>query len=45
MVMQAFVTGSVLAASLYVLVSERYAETEKKWAYGAVGTILGYWLG
>ena len=45
MMMQAIVTGSVLASSLYVIVSKRYAEMDKKWAYGSVGTILGYWLG
>ncbi len=42
--MQATVTVMVLAGSLYALLSGKYAEAEKKWAYGAVGTILGYWL-
>ena len=38
------VTGVVLAAGLYVILSGKYDDAEKKWAFGAVGTILGYWL-
>ncbi len=35
----------VLFASLYVILSNDYPEADKKWAYGSVGTILGYWIG
>jgi hypothetical protein len=39
------VTIPVLGCALYVIVSRRYKDADKKWAYGAVGTLLGYWLG
>ena len=39
------VTILVLAASLYIILTKKYADADKKWAYGAIGTILGYWLG
>jgi hypothetical protein len=41
----AVVTIPVLICSLYVIVSRRYRDVDKKWAYGAVGTLLGFWLG
>jgi Mg2+/citrate symporter len=34
----------VLAAALFVILSGRYGDAEAKWAFGVVGTILGYWL-
>jgi hypothetical protein len=39
------VTIPVLGCALYVIVAPVYGEAEKKWAYGAVGTLLGFWLG
>jgi len=33
----------VLAAGLYIILSENYVE-EKKWGYGKVGVVMGYWL-
>ena len=39
------VTIPVLGCALYVIVAPVYQETDKKWAYGAVGTLLGFWLG
>jgi hypothetical protein len=41
----AVVTIPVLICSLYVIVSRRYKDEDKKWAYGAIGTLLGFWLG
>jgi len=35
----------VLIPSLLVILSDRYSATQKHWAYGAIGTILGFWLG
>jgi hypothetical protein len=35
----------VLIAGLWVILSKRYVATDRHWAYGAVGTIIGYWLG
>jgi hypothetical protein len=35
----------VLFAALYVILSKStYADPQQKWAFGVVGTILGYWL-
>jgi uncharacterized iron-regulated membrane protein len=39
------VTIPVLVCALYVIVAPVYGEADKKWAYGAVGTLLGFWLG
>jgi hypothetical protein len=39
------VTVPVLGCALYVIVAPVYGEADKKWAYGAVGTLLGFWLG
>ena len=36
---------AILVASLYVIINKRFRATTEKWAYGSVGTILGYWLG
>jgi hypothetical protein len=38
------ITVPVLFAALFVILSRRYAASEKHWAYGAVGTLLGFWL-
>ena len=40
----AVVSIVVLIAALFVILSGKYADADKKWAYGAVGTIVGYWL-
>ena len=32
------------AASLYVIFSKKYDEATRKWAFGTVGLILGFWL-
>lgn len=41
---QKIVSSVVLAASLYVFLSERYTATDAHWAYAAVGIITGCWL-
>ena len=38
------VTLTVLAASLYVILSGQFDQSAQKWAYSSVGTILGFWL-
>jgi hypothetical protein len=38
------VSIAVLAAGLYIILSKGYEADSQKWAFGAVGTILGYWL-
>ena len=35
----------VLISALIVILSRAYNAESQKWAYGAVGTILGYWFG
>ena len=35
----------VLIAALFVVLSKRCATASEKWAFGSVGTILGYWFG
>jgi len=41
---QGAVTLAVLASALYVILSGGYQESEQKWAFGAVGTVVGFWL-
>jgi len=43
-VMQVGISILVIAASLFVILSKRYAPRDKHWAYATVGTILGFWL-
>ena len=43
-VITAAVSLVVLAASLFVILSKRYTTADTKWAFGTVGTLLGYWL-
>jgi hypothetical protein len=42
--MQVIVTLLVLLAGLYVILEPSYASDDKKWGYGIVGTVVGYWL-
>jgi hypothetical protein len=37
-------TTSILLAALYAILSRKYGADAQKWAYGTVGTLLGYWL-
>jgi len=34
----------VLAAALYVILSNAYPDAHLKWAFGIVGVIIGYWI-
>jgi hypothetical protein len=34
----------LLGASLFVILSKQYDAADKHWAYGTVGTLIGYWL-
>ena len=38
------VTAAVLAACLYMILSQKFPGDAMKWAYGTVGVILGYWF-
>ena len=41
---QVIVSLAILGAALYVLISKYYASNDTEWAYGIVGTVIGYWL-
>jgi hypothetical protein len=41
---QAAVTAILLVATLLVILSKRYADADKRWAYTTIGTIVGFWL-
>jgi hypothetical protein len=42
--MSLLVTTAVGAAALYIVLSNHYGQDSLKWAYGVVGTVMGYWL-
>jgi hypothetical protein len=44
LIIQAIITAIFVGAGLFVILSKRYAPAERHWAYGALGTILGFWL-
>lgn len=43
-IIQAAISIIFIGASLFVILSQRYAPDDRHWAYGALGTILGFWL-
>ena len=45
LLMAIIVTMAVLCCALYVILAGRYRDADRKWAYGAVGSIMGYWHG
>jgi hypothetical protein len=38
------VTVVIGLAALFVILSELYEPDSRKWAFGALGTVIGYWL-
>lgn len=42
--MPALISLLILAGALFVVLSQQYAADEQKWAFGSIGTILGFWL-
>jgi hypothetical protein len=42
--MQVVVTIIFAAAALFAIFAKRFKPADKNWAYGAIGSILGYWL-
>jgi hypothetical protein len=42
--MQVAVSVVVLGAGLWVILSGRYDADPQRWASGAIGTVVGYWL-
>ena len=43
-IMQIALTLMCAAAALVVILSRRRKPEDKNWAYGAMGTLLGFWL-
>jgi len=43
-IMQILISIGLLVAALYVILSKKYDGDVQKWAFGVVGTIVGYWL-
>jgi hypothetical protein len=44
LLMQAVVSMAVLAASLFIILNQGFDPVNKRWAYGSVGMVVGYWL-
>jgi len=38
------ITLIILVASLFVILTKRYSPADRHWAYGALGTVIGFWL-
>jgi hypothetical protein len=43
-IMAAVISLAVLSAALYIILSRAFTDSEHKWAFGIIGTLLGYWL-
>jgi hypothetical protein len=43
-VMRCVLSLVIVGAALYMILSGRYQSDSLKWAYGTIGTVLGYWL-
>jgi Na+/melibiose symporter-like transporter len=41
---QVAISLAVLTVALYIILSQQYDAKDKHWAYGAVGTVMGFWL-
>jgi hypothetical protein len=41
---QLVISAVLLLAALFVVLTKRYPPQDKHWAYGALGTIVGFWL-
>jgi hypothetical protein len=42
--MQAGISVVILGAGLWVILSGHYTTDSERWASGAIGTVMGYWL-
>lgn len=41
---QLVISAILLVAALFVILTKKYPPQDKHWAYGALGTIVGFWL-
>ena len=39
-----FISIAVLGSALFIILTDRYDTGSQKWAFGAVGSIVGFWL-
>jgi hypothetical protein len=44
MIVQILISVLLAAASLFVIVSDRYGSKQQNWAYATIGVLLGFWL-
>ena len=44
LVMMIIISLVLLLASLLVVLSKKFDESSKRWAFGTIGTIVGFWL-
>ena len=42
--MQVVLTLALGGAAIWIILATAHGPDDKKWAYGALGTVLGYWL-
>lgn len=42
--MRYLVTGITLLCAVWVILSNKYDDGTRNWAYGTVGAVIGYWL-
>jgi hypothetical protein len=43
-IVQVIISVLLVGASVFVILSNRYGEKEQHWAYGTIGTLIGFWL-
>jgi hypothetical protein len=41
---KAGISGAVLVVSFFIILFRKEDQEARKWAFGAIGFILGYWL-
>lgn len=42
--MRVLISLTVLGCALWIILNADYSDAHQKWAFGIVGTIVGYWL-
>ena len=40
----ALLSLTLLGASLYIILSDSYSQDVQKWAFGIIGSLIGYWF-
>lgn len=43
--MSVIISLIILCASLWIILSKKYTNDSRNWAFGIVGTIVGHWIG